>query len=39
VLEVFEAQELPFEIVPVRAEIANRVASVPRTATQTQANA
>jgi PIN domain nuclease of toxin-antitoxin system len=32
VLEVFEAQDSPFEIVSVTAEIANRVASVPRTA-------
>lgn len=32
VLEVFEAEDSPFEIVPVTAEIANRVASVPRTA-------
>ncbi len=32
VLETFEAQDSPFEIVPVTAEIANRMASVSRTA-------
>jgi PIN domain nuclease of toxin-antitoxin system len=32
VLEVFEAEDSPFEIVPVTAEVANRVATVPRTA-------
>ena len=32
VLEVFEAEDSPFEIVPVTAEIANRMGSVPRTA-------
>lgn len=32
VLETFDAEDSPFEVVPVTAEIANRVASVPRTA-------
>jgi PIN domain nuclease of toxin-antitoxin system len=30
VLETFEAEDSPFEVVPVTAEIANRVAAVPR---------
>jgi PIN domain nuclease of toxin-antitoxin system len=32
VLETFEAQDSPFEVVPVTTEIANQVAAVPRTA-------
>ncbi len=32
VLETFEAEDSPFEVVPVTAEIANQVAAVPRTA-------
>jgi predicted nucleic acid-binding protein len=32
VLETFEAENSPFEVVPVTAEIASRVAAVPRTA-------
>ena len=32
ILDAFDAGDSPFEIVPVTAQIANRVASVPRTA-------
>ena len=32
ILDTFDAEDSPFEIVPVTAQIANRVASVPRTA-------
>jgi PIN domain nuclease of toxin-antitoxin system len=32
ILDTFEPEDSPFEIVPVTAQIANRVASVPRTA-------
>jgi PIN domain nuclease of toxin-antitoxin system len=32
VLETFDAEDSPFDVVPVTAEIANRVASVPRMA-------